>query len=210
MMSDISEEYVTNMISSLNSINSGATSDSSAIRTILEESYTLISNIKQQNRETMEKMKSIFHELKNNNDDNTDANNESIQNLNNLKNLYKTTQKQNENNMKSFLENYLYVIVKVLLMIVVFFLAYQFSSFSIPVIDVSNIKKNTFGDFSKKEPLPANKNKKVNNSNKPIPIRPSTNKNNSLNNSNILNNNNYNSRNIESFSGNSNSKIKNN
>jgi hypothetical protein len=157
----------------------------------------------------MEKMKSIFDELKNNNDNNTDVNNESIQNLNNLKNLYKTTQKQNENNMKSFLENYLYVIVKVLLMIVVFFLAYQFSSFSIPVIDVSNIKKNTFGAFSKKEPLPTNKNKKVN-GNKPIPIRPSTNKNNSLNNSNILNNNNYNSRNIESFSGNSNSKIKNN
>ena len=82
----------------------------------------------------------------------------------------------------------------------------MFSSFSIPGLNIDSIKKNTLGAFTKKEPLPLNKNKKVN-TNKPVQVRPTTNKNNLLNNANILNNNNnYNSRNIESFSGNNNGK----
>ena len=196
-MSTINDENVSRLISDLEGINSSTSS--SELEGVLTESYELINQIKQQNRETMDKMKSIFDELKDNNQNNSEANSESIQNLNNLKNLYKTTQKQNDNNMKSFLENYLYVIVKVISMIIVFFIAYKFSSFSLPAFELNNMKDKAMSVFSNRQKVSSNNGKNASN---PQPAKKQNSsrnvtRNNVMNNNIINNNDSFNLGNLD-------------
>lgn len=132
----ITDQEVTDALNNMNNYGNEGVDDNA----ILTEAYRVTSILKQINKEKMDKIKNIFDVLKNDGQEHINENSETIKNISNLKNLYEKTEKQNENNMKSFLENYLYVIIKVIAMFVVFGLLYKYSYLSIPFFTFVNIK----------------------------------------------------------------------
>ena len=92
--------------------------------------------LKNENREKITQFNQKLDELKN---INTDDFNFNQANINEIKNEVNQNNKQNSENIKIFLETYLYVILKIIFIIILFILVYNYSQISLFTISFSGV-----------------------------------------------------------------------
>lgn len=102
----------------------------------VKDSYTFLSFLKNENREKITQFNQKLDELKN---INTDDFNFNQVNINEIKNEVNQNNKQNSENIKIFLETYLYVILKIIFIIILFILVYNYSQISLFTISFSGL-----------------------------------------------------------------------
>ena len=102
----------------------------------VKDSYTFLSFLKNENREKITQFNQKIDELKNINNDDFNFNQV---NINEIKNEVNQNNKQNSENIKIFLETYLYVILKIIFIIILFILVYNYSQISLFTISFSGI-----------------------------------------------------------------------
>jgi hypothetical protein len=102
----------------------------------VKDSYTFLSFLKNENREKITQFNQKLDELKN---INTDDFNFNQVNINEIKNEVNQNNKQNSENIKIFLETYLYVILKIIFIIILFILVYNYSQISLFTISFSGV-----------------------------------------------------------------------
>ena len=102
----------------------------------VEDSYTFLSFLKNKNRTKIVNFNDKLNQLSNINDEDYDFNQV---NINKIKNEVDQNNKQNSENVKTFLETYLYVILKIIFIIILFILVYNYSQISLFTISFSGI-----------------------------------------------------------------------
>lgn len=129
------ENIMNRIDSSFVEISNNSYSDAS-YGNFVKDSYTFLSFLKNENREKITQFNQKLDELKN---INTDDFNFNQVNINEIKNEVNQNNKQNSENIKIFLETYLYVILKIIFIIILFILVYNYSQISLFTISFSGL-----------------------------------------------------------------------
>lgn len=136
---------------SINEISDEYDSTNTQHEEIIKNAYVFNDILKGLNHNYLESLSNVVTEIKDNDNYGIDT----IDKYNDLKDKSDRLKSTNENNMKYYIENYLYVIVKVLLIIVLFYLLFKVSlpnvgllTFNIPLLfkntgkQVNGLRKN--------------------------------------------------------------------
>lgn len=108
---------------------------------ILKDAYTLLNQIKGSNKSVIEQLQTSIDEFENdiNENNNLDLN---AQDIRKLQTNVETSKEQNDHSMKTFLETYLYLIIKVIFVGILILLAVQISSYSMFSLSFSSLLQN--------------------------------------------------------------------
>ena len=136
---------------SINEISGNYDSMNTGHEDIIKNAYVFNDILKGLNHNYLESLSNVVTEIKENDNYGIDT----MDKYNDLKDKSDRLKSTNENNMKYYIENYLYVIVKVLLIIVLFYLLFKISlpnvgllTFNIPLLfkntgkQVNGLRKN--------------------------------------------------------------------
>lgn len=136
---------------SINEISDEYDSTNTQHEEIIKNAYVFNDILKGLNHNYLESLSNVVTEIKDNDNYGIDT----IDKYNDLKDKSDRLKSTNENNMKYYIENYLYVIVKVLIIIVLFYLLFKVSlpnvgllTFNIPLLfkntgkQVNGLRKN--------------------------------------------------------------------
>lgn len=102
----------------------------------VKDSYTFLSFLKNENREKITQFNQKLDDLKDINNDDFNLNQANVKEI---KNEVNQNNKQNSENVKIFLETYLYVILKIIFIIILFILVYNYSQISLFTISFSGV-----------------------------------------------------------------------
>ena len=131
------DSIMTRIDASFTEISNNPTGYNSATdASFVEDSYTFLSFLKNKNRTKIVNFNNKLNKLNNLNDEDYDFNQV---NINKIKNEVDQNKKQNSENVKTFLETHLYVILKIIFIIILFILVYNYSQISLFTISFSGI-----------------------------------------------------------------------
>lgn len=112
---------------SLNNIISDSYNPNSDI-SFVKDVYTFSSILKSQNKQKINELNEALRNFKNIDTNDFNLNNENVKQI---KNLVSQNKKQNMENVKMFLETYLYVILKIIFIVILFILVYNYSEITL-------------------------------------------------------------------------------